>query len=723
MNDDHHASQRPFPADEDLDRLPADEVLQAQLTAYALGQLEGVEKARIEAELATSPTARREVVEIQSWADRLRSANRAMVIPPSPSLREAIARHLQQAPSLLAVSLGQVPDRIEVKRPTRRRDWRSWAAVAAAACLLAAATSLFWGRGQRMTEQLAGGGLAPPVPGPVADRDLASFPKSTSETLSGPMASSVAELTPQPARSVPEAQAAPATPASASDSASSASAEVAATSSQNAPQNPPPRTVAEPSKEPPRSESQIATDAELPQSKAASAPRSPIKAESLHPPPSVLGQAASRGTRHVAAAKPRFLEVYMSTPPPDLTALPPTAKPKERRDAGALSAQPGERAAATSREDTSASEIRAMPNGTLAKSLPSQSHLALPPGMRPARDVESHDGQPRPDRTKARTKHKEPQAEATSPDNPPPETLVPVENDFLPTAKFPYSAFSLAVDRGAFAHVRRCLLNNQLPRPDQVQIEELINDFAYDDPLPNPGNWFAIRVESADCPWAGEHRLVRIAISSQPVLEPDNTPPARPLDRSLPIANDVRVQVQFNPQVAAAYRLIGYDSPPLRNDLADVDLIGGASFLPGQTVVALYEVVPVSQTSRGQTPRVEARPGRAQRGSDRDLVVFDPATTLLTVRLRFQPRGEKPRWLEVPGIDRGQSFEAASPDFRFSAAVAAFGQILRCSPHRGNITWDDVERIAEAARGSDPQRAEFLELIRLARQMGADRQK
>ena len=104
---------------------------------------------------------------------------------------------------------------------------------------------------------------------------------------------------------------------------------------------------------------------------------------------------------------------------------------------------------------------------------------------------------------------------------------------------------------------------------------------------------------------------------------------------------------------------------------AEGSLATGLSFAAGQTVTALYEVVPAPPAK----PAVaETRPTKPHRTPDRDLTAVDPSTVLLAVRLRYQRPGGEAYWLlQVPWTDPGHSFDAASRDFRFSAAVAAFG--------------------------------------------------
>jgi Ca-activated chloride channel family protein len=89
----------------------------------------------------------------------------------------------------------------------------------------------------------------------------------------------------------------------------------------------------------------------------------------------------------------------------------------------------------------------------------------------------------------------------------------------------------------------------------------------------------------------------------------------------------------------------------------------------------------------------------------------------MTVKLRYkQPDGSKSKLLSVPVKDGDGSLEGSSDDFRFAAAVAELGLLLRGSKWRGKASWRHTYALAEGALGSDPQgrRAELLELVRQA---------
>ncbi len=94
------------------------------------------------------------------------------------------------------------------------------------------------------------------------------------------------------------------------------------------------------------------------------------------------------------------------------------------------------------------------------------------------------------------------------------------ENSFVRAIDEPLSTFSIDVDTASYANVRRYLVQmNQLPPPDAVRVEEMLNYFSYQDAPPSPGSRepFAIYLEVARCPWSGDHRLARIGIAGKPI--------------------------------------------------------------------------------------------------------------------------------------------------------------------------------------------------------------
>jgi Ca-activated chloride channel family protein len=180
------------------------------------------------------------------------------------------------------------------------------------------------------------------------------------------------------------------------------------------------------------------------------------------------------------------------------------------------------------------------------------------------------------------------------------------------------------------------------------------------------------------------------------------------------VAKDVKVQVEFNPARVQAYRLIGYENRALRPEDFKDDEKDAGEVGAGHAVTVLYEIVPPGVAWRPQAvdPLAYQRPGGltgAARGGE-----------LMRLKLRYkQPDGRESEPREWPVPDVVRPIEAGSEDLRFAAAVAAFGMILRDSPHKGEANYDLVRRLADQARGPDGQgyRAEFLELVRKARDL------
>ena len=163
------------------------------------------------------------------------------------------------------------------------------------------------------------------------------------------------------------------------------------------------------------------------------------------------------------------------------------------------------------------------------------------------------------------------------------------------------------------------------------------------------------------------------------------------------LAKDVKIQVEFDPARVQSYRLIGYENRALaardfRDDRKDAGELGA-----GHSVTALYEVVPRAGADGGQ---------------------------LLTVRLRYKaPNGVHSRALSRAVPNRMTPAARASDDFRFAAAVAEWGMLLRGSAFRGSASYDAVLARARAARGPDLQghRAEFVRLVEASRRLGGTR--
>lgn len=182
------------------------------------------------------------------------------------------------------------------------------------------------------------------------------------------------------------------------------------------------------------------------------------------------------------------------------------------------------------------------------------------------------------------------------------------------------------------------------------------------------------------------------------------------------IARDVKIQVEFNPAKASAYRLIGYENRLLAKEDFNDDTKDAGEIGAGHTVTALYEVAPFGTS----VSVVSVDPLKYQANP----VVLDPVVSnaqhseeLLTLKLRYkQPDGDESQKLEVPVVDQDRKFAQASHDFAWATAVAAFGMILRDSEYKGTATLPAVLEIAKSNTGPDRSeyRAEFISLVEAA---------
>ncbi|MDP9177575.1 MAG: von Willebrand factor type A domain-containing protein [Gemmatimonadota bacterium] len=176
------------------------------------------------------------------------------------------------------------------------------------------------------------------------------------------------------------------------------------------------------------------------------------------------------------------------------------------------------------------------------------------------------------------------------------------------------------------------------------------------------------------------------------------------------VAKDVKLQIEFNPQRVAAYRLIGYENRLLNDaDFAD-DTKDAGDMGSGHTVTALYEVVPVGAPMDSLIPKANdlryQRPSAGSRSAS--------GGELLYVKLRYkEPEGATSRLMTRAVRD---AMASQSSDFAFASAVAEFGMLLRDSKYKGKATYASVAELASATLGNDPDglRREFVTLVRQA---------
>jgi Ca-activated chloride channel homolog len=183
------------------------------------------------------------------------------------------------------------------------------------------------------------------------------------------------------------------------------------------------------------------------------------------------------------------------------------------------------------------------------------------------------------------------------------------------------------------------------------------------------------------------------------------------------IAKDVKIQVEFNPKQVQAYRLIGYENRLLRSEDFNDDKKDAGEIGAGHSVTALYEIVPVGVASPAGKVDALKYQTPAENGAAAD------SGELVTLKLRFKrPNADNSELVSLPVKDAETPFAKTSESFRFAASVAAFGMVLRGSPHKGAANYALVRSLAEGAVGRDLHgyRREFLGLVGSARNLAGE---
>lgn len=178
------------------------------------------------------------------------------------------------------------------------------------------------------------------------------------------------------------------------------------------------------------------------------------------------------------------------------------------------------------------------------------------------------------------------------------------------------------------------------------------------------------------------------------------------------IANDVKIQVEFNPAKVAEYRLIGYETRILNQEDFNNDKVDAGEIGAGTSVTAIYEITPVGSTATLVDPsRYQPAP----------TPVAGATSELAFLKVRYKLPGEDTSKLitrPVTSADQVSDIAKAPESTRFATAVAAYGSMLRGDPYVAKtFTWDSVIALANGAKGDDTfgYRAEFIQLARAAK--------
>ncbi len=176
------------------------------------------------------------------------------------------------------------------------------------------------------------------------------------------------------------------------------------------------------------------------------------------------------------------------------------------------------------------------------------------------------------------------------------------------------------------------------------------------------------------------------------------------------IAKDVKIQVEFNPSVVQAYRLIGYENRLLNNEDFVDDKKDAGEMGAGHTVTVLYEIIPVGVESKFLKDIGDLKYQNTK--------ITENISEIATIKTRYKsPKDSTSIEFNKPVENKALPFSDANENFRFSTSVAMFGMILRESEFKQNSSYEQVLQIAKNSKGDDNEnyRSEFVQLVKTAK--------
>ncbi|WP_025652273.1 MULTISPECIES: VWA domain-containing protein [unclassified Psychrobacter] len=188
------------------------------------------------------------------------------------------------------------------------------------------------------------------------------------------------------------------------------------------------------------------------------------------------------------------------------------------------------------------------------------------------------------------------------------------------------------------------------------------------------------------------------------------------------VAKDVKVQVEFNPNVVSEWRLIGYENRVLNEQDFNNDKIDAGELGAGKAVIALFEV-----TSTGAKGLFSDR--RYSDSDSKSSVKNSQALNELGyLKIRYKaPKGGSSKLINQPINKRSQSLDSANVDTQFAIAVAGFGQRLSQSDYINDWQYSDSSKLATNTFTKQPNsdkegtRRNFVTLTELASALDSKR--
>ena len=181
------------------------------------------------------------------------------------------------------------------------------------------------------------------------------------------------------------------------------------------------------------------------------------------------------------------------------------------------------------------------------------------------------------------------------------------------------------------------------------------------------------------------------------------------------IAQDVKIQVEFNPDTVKEYRLVGYENRMLKQEDFNNDKVDAGDIGAGHTVTALYEIIPVGQKGWLSDSRYQSKINHKTTTNE---------YAFLNLRYK-QPSKANSILLTQPISTQSKPYQQANSDTQWALAVASYGQQLQGGQYNGSLHWNDIVKLAEKNKSNDlfGMKQEFIDLAKIAKSLSAENKK
>ncbi len=179
------------------------------------------------------------------------------------------------------------------------------------------------------------------------------------------------------------------------------------------------------------------------------------------------------------------------------------------------------------------------------------------------------------------------------------------------------------------------------------------------------------------------------------------------------VAQDVKVQVEFNPATVQEYRLVGYENRVLNQEDFNNDNVDAGDIGAGHQMTALYEIIPVGEQGWLSPSRYQTTPTAT---GDKNEYAY--------IKLRYKaPNESQSQLMQFAVPAKSVPWQNADGDTKFAVAVASYAQALKGGKYNGAMTWQDIKTLADENQGEDKHglRAEFVELVGIAQSLSSAR--